>query len=267
MHHFFKSNFLQTMDTKIILVLLATAFVFLLLIFLINFILSYQKKTIAFTKEKELMQTQFDQTLLQSQIEVQEATFSILAKELHDNIGQLLSSSKMLLGITQRNFSNAPETLTIAEETLGKAITELRSLSKSLDKEWLEQFDLIDNLTTEIKRINAGLVLEIHFSHPGKLSLTVEEQIILFRIIQEALQNAIKHSEAKNIGIEIETKAENIIIVITDDGKGFEPLYNNGLGMRNMKQRTKLLGGHITWNKPENGSSITIQLPLKENTK
>src|SRR5664279_3908850 len=150
------------MDNKIILVLLATAFVFLILIFLVNFILSYQKKTIAFTKEKELMQTQFDQTLLQSQIEVQEATFSVLAKELNDN------------------------------------------------------------LTTEIKRINAGLVLEIHFSHPAKLSLPVDEQIILFRIIQEALQNAIKHAEAKNICIEIETQTENIIIVITDDGRGFK---------------------------------------------
>ena len=109
------------MDTKIILVLLATAFVFLILIFLVNFILSYQKKTIAFSKEKELMQTQFDQTLLQSQIEVQEATFSVLAKELHDNVGQLLSSSKMLLGITQRNIDNPPETLTIAAGNIGQS--------------------------------------------------------------------------------------------------------------------------------------------------
>jgi signal transduction histidine kinase len=251
------------MDTNIILVLLATAFVFLILIFLVNFILSYQKKTIAFTKEKELMQTQFDQTLLQSQIEVQEATFSVLAKELHDNVGQLLSSSKMLLGITQRNINNPPETLTIAQETLGKAISELRSLSKSLDKEWLEQFDLIDNLTTEIKRINAGLVLEIHFSHPAKLSLPVEEQIILFRIIQEALQNAIKHAEAKNIRIDIETKTENIVISVTDDGLGFKPIYTNGLGIRNMKHRTKLLGGRIAWATPEIGSCVTIHLPVK----
>ena len=255
------------MDTKIILVLLATAFIFLLFIFIISFILSYQKKTIAFTKEKELMQTQFDQILLQSQIEVQEATFSILAKELHDNVGQLLSSSKMLLGITQRNLADIPETLTIAEETLGKAINELRSLSKSLDKEWLEQFDLIDNLATEIKRINAGLIFEIHFSHPGKLILAVEKQIILFRIIQEALQNAIKHSEAKSICIKIEAQAENITVNITDDGKGFGPIYSDGLGIRNMKHRTKLLGGNISWNMPGNGSSIFIKLPVKENTK
>src|SRR6266513_5304855 len=128
-------------------IIFATVVLVLLAGFLFFFFLKYRYRKNEYIKEREIMKQTFEQTLLQSQIEVQEATFSILAKELHDNVGQLLSSSKMLLGITQRNFSNAPETLTIAEETLGKAITELRSLSKSIDKEWLEQFDLIDNLT------------------------------------------------------------------------------------------------------------------------
>ena len=248
-------------------IIFGTLVLLLLASFLLFFFLKYRFRSNKFITERETMKKSFEQTLLQSQIEVQEATFSFLAKELHDNVGQLLSSSKMLMGITQRNLANIPETLTIAEETLGKAIVELRSLSKSLDKQWLEQFDLIENLTTEIKRINSCLILEIHFSHPGKLSLKVEEQIILFRIIQEALQNAIKHSEAENICIKIETKAENIIISITDDGKGFAPIINDGLGMRNMRHRTMLLGGNITWDTPERGSSITIQLPVKENIK
>jgi len=211
------------------------------------------------------MKKAFEQTLLQSQIEVQEATFSALGKELHDNVGQLLSSTKMLLGITQRDLPAAPETLTIAEETLGKAINELRALSKSLDKEWLDRFDLVENLSTEINRINEAKMLEILFSHPGRLPLKAEEQIILFRIIQEALQNAIKHSEAQKIYIDITTLPGQLIIEITDDGKGFEPIPGDGLGIRNMKHRTKLLGGNITWNMPAQGSSITIQLPVKDN--
>jgi len=242
-----------------------TILLLLLLGFLFFFFIKYRARKNTFIEERENMKKDFNQMLLQSQIEVQEDTFSILAKELHDNVGQLLSSSKMLLGITQRKMDTIPETLTIAEETLGKAITELRSLSKSLDKEWLQQFDLIDNLTTEIKRINSGLVLEIHFLHEGKLSLSPEEQIILFRIIQEALQNAIKHSEAKNITINIETHTENIVVEIADDGKGVEENLGNGLGMRNMKHRTKLLGGNIIWHNPDKGALITIQLPVKEN--
>lgn len=250
------------MDNEIIIVLFATFFVLLLLIYLINFILSYQNRNLAFKKEKEIMQIQFEQTLFQSQVEVQEATYSILAKELHDNVGQLLSSSKMLLGITQRNPRASPETLTLAEETLGKAITELRALSKSLDKEWLEQFDLIENLTTEINRINAGKMLSIDFSHSGKLPLTSEKQIILFRIIQEGLQNIIKHAQAKNINLEIKTGDLNLSVHIHDDGKGFSEISGNGLGIRNMKHRAKLLGGTITWSQPETGSSVTIEIPI-----
>jgi two-component system, NarL family, sensor kinase len=241
-----------------------TIILLLLLSFLLFFFLKYRVRSNKYIKERETMKKAFEQTLLQSQVEVQEATFTVLAKELHDNVGQLLSSSKMLMGITQRNLATIPETLTIAEETLGKAINELRSLSKSLDTQYLQQFDLIDNLTTEIKRINTSLILEIHFSHEGKLLLTPEEQIILFRIIQEALQNAIKHSEAKNVYINIASGQQNIIVNIEDDGKGFALTSGNGLGIRNMKYRSKLLGGVITWNKPASGTLITIQLPVKE---
>jgi signal transduction histidine kinase len=246
-------------------IIFATVLLVLLAGFLFFFFLKYRYRSNEYIKEREIMKKTFEQTLLQSQIEVQEATFSVLGKELHDNVGQLLSSTKMLLGITQRNMAHTPETLNIAVETLGKAINELRSLSKSLDKEWLDQFNLLENLSTEINRINEAKMLAIHFSHPGKLPLKAEEQIILFRIIQEALQNAIKHSEAQNILIEIETQAENIIVTITDDGKGFKTISSDGLGIRNMKHRTKQLGGNITWNIPANGSSITIHLPVKEN--
>ncbi len=211
------------------------------------------------------MQTQFEQTLLQAQIEVQETTSSYLAKELHDNVGQLLSSSKMLLYVTQKDMKEIPETLITAQETLGKAINELRSLSKSLDKDWLGQFNLIENLTAEIKRINSARILNIQFSHSVDVPLNVEEQTILFRIIQETLQNAIKHSQAKNINIAIETKDENININITDDGKGMEHITPDGLGLRNMKHRTKLLGGTISWATPGKGTAVTIQLPAKKN--
>ena len=246
-------------------IIFATVVLVLLAGFLFFFFLKYRYRSNEYIKEREIMKKTFEQTLLQSQIEVQEATFSILSKELHDNVGQLLSSSKMLLGITQRNMTNIPEALTIAEETLGKAINELRSLSKSLDKEWLEQFNLIDNLTTEIKRINAGLILEIHFSHPGELPLKAEEQIILFRIVQEALQNTIKHAVAKNVHIYFTTSPGLLTVKISDDGKGFEETSKEGLGIRNMKHRTHLLAGTITWNTSVEGSSVFIQLPLKEN--
>lgn len=208
----------------------------------------------------------YEQTLLQSQIEVQESTLSTVSKELHDNIGQLLSTAKMLLGITEINLTNPPDTLRTANETVGKAINELRSLSKSLSKEWLEQFDLIDNLATEVNRINSADAAILHLSHPAKLAFVADKQIILFRIIQEAIQNAIKHASAKNIYINI-TQDDNVLATsIKDDGIGFsEEKTPDGVGIINMKHRAKLLGGTVKWESSHGGSTVVITLPIKQN--
>lgn len=251
----------------IIGIIFATIVLLLLAAFLTFFFVRYRVRNNDYIKEREAMQKAFAQTLLQSQIEVQEATFAGLAKELHDNIGQLLSSTKMLLGITQRNLGTSPDTLTIAEETLGKAISELRSLSKSLDKEWLEQFDFIYNLEAESSRINEAKHLQISFTHPGKLALKPDEQIILFRIVQEAMQNAMKHADPRTILVHLTVAKEKLRVLIKDDGHGFnESHQKEGMGIRNMKHRTKLLGGNINWNSTGNGSSVIIELPNNEQT-
>lgn len=86
-------------------IIFTTIVVVLLVAFLMFFFIRYRSRSNAYIKEREAMKKAFEQNLLQSQIEVQEATFAGLGKELHDNIGQLLSSTKMLLGITQRSLS------------------------------------------------------------------------------------------------------------------------------------------------------------------
>lgn len=241
----------------------ATLLILLLLCFLLFFFITYRNRRNKYIHEIAMMKKNFEAALLQSQVEVQEATFSALSKELHDNLGQLLSSSKMLMGIAQRQLTECPDTLNIAEQTVGKAITELRSLSKSLDKEWLEQFDLIENLTAEINRIRSSKLLDIEFIHEGRLPLSYDKQTILFRIIQEGLQNIIKHAEAGNVHITIKTPEKNLLIDIADNGKGFtETSSNGGLGIKNMKQRTHLLGGSIEWLHPASGSEIIIRIPV-----
>ncbi|MBS1737193.1 MAG: hypothetical protein JSS98_11405 [Bacteroidetes bacterium] len=244
--------------------LFASLLLVLLLCFLLFFFVHYRNRRNRHINEIGHMKKHFDEALLQSQIEVQEATYNTLAKELHDNVGQLLSSSKMLLGLLQRQYSQPPETLNIAEETIGKAITELRALSQSLDKDWLEQFDLIENLNNEIKRIHCGDVLSIQLVHEGNIPLSSDQQIILFRIIQEGIQNILKHAEGHQIIINIKKGLTQLCINILDDGKGFTPHSSRGLGMRNMQKRTQILGGTIEWMHLPSGSEIAIQIPIKK---
>jgi signal transduction histidine kinase len=254
-------------DREIFVTILLGALLFIILSSVIIWVIfNYKRRQQKHFLEISGMSEEFKKQLMQSQIEVQEATFSALSKELHDNVGQLLSSARMLLGVTERELPDAPNTLIVANETIGKAMQELRSFSKMLDKEWIEQFDFIENITSEVNRINSAGNLKATFSHDGPFCLKAEEQTILFRIVQEAVQNAVKHSCAKNISISIRQENEVLEVMIRDDGKGFEECNNdkNGIGIRNIKHRARLLGGEANWqSSAETGTTITIQLPAK----
>ena len=95
--------------------------------FLVSYLLYFNKRKAKLIDEKNKLAEDFEQQLLKSQVEVQETTYNVLSKELHDNVGQLLSTAKMLLGLTERSLDKIPDTLVTANATLGKAIQELRT--------------------------------------------------------------------------------------------------------------------------------------------
>ncbi len=236
--------------------------IFLSVIFIFFLIISRQRQNHLFLQQ-QIQKEAFEKQLLQSQVEVQESTYTAMGKELHDNVGQLLSTAKMMIGSVQSQSENPSEVLKTISQTVGQAINEIRTLSKSLSKDWLEQFNLVENLATEVKRINAADKIEVHFNNVDKLGLLANRQIILFRIIQEAVQNAIKHASPNNIYINITTSNPTIIIVVSDDGKGFDTNFkSNGMGTLNMRQRTNLLNGNITWTSTDNGCTVTVNIPL-----
>ena len=262
-------NKFQDSFNEIPLVLFTLFVIFLLLtIIVVTFLVRYQRRKYLYQQNLLVIKKENEQAILQAQLETQEETFATLGKELHDNVGQLLNSAKLLIGVTQRKLTDAPDTLSIADETLGTAINELRSLSKSLNKEWLQQFNFIDNLQTEIKRINAADSLQITFSYKTQLPFKSDKQIILFRIVQEALQNAIKHAQANNITIQLTEENNLLTVIVEDDGKGFEEKEKTatGIGLLNMKHRIKLLGGSIEWKSSNKGASVIILLPVKNET-
>lgn len=237
----------------------ATAIVFTLL--------TYQKKRFQNSQQLMQMENHMQQEILRTQLETQENTAHRIGEDLHDNIGQLLSTAAILLGISERSLVQVPPTFVTAQDTLRKAIHELRSLSRSLDKEWLTQFNLIENLETEIARINAAKIIDISiYSSETILPLTNQNQIILFRIIQETLQNSMKHSAATAIDINILARQEQIEVLVRDNGKGLDTtlINNQGMGFANIKNRTKLLGGTVEWFSSINkGTEIHIIVPTQ----
>ncbi len=255
---------MQKLSENISIILAASSILLLITLFIVMMVVAYLKRDLKHLKEKESMEADFENQLLRSKLETQEETLNQLSNEIHDNVGQLLNSTKLLIGITQRALPEPSETLNMADDSLGKAIAEVRALSKSLNKEWLQQFNFIENLEAEINRINAAKSLQIHLYRPETLSMKATEQIILFRIVQEILQNAIKHAFARNIEIKIKENSQQLTIFIGDDGIGFdETAVTKSVGFLNIRHRTRLLGGNVQWVSSINkGTQFTIQLPV-----
>lgn len=256
---------MQGLPNHIIIILGASLFLLLMMAFVVFLLMEYKKRDKSHVAEKQRLEEEFNHQLLQSQIEVQEQTFQQIGKELHDNVGQLLSTSRMLIGLAERSLDKPPDTLLTANATIGQAITELRSLSKSLDKDWLEQFNFVQNLRTEINRINAGNEIKAKLFSEEHLNLPSAQRIILFRIVQEAIQNAVKHGGCKNIEISIDKNDGILKIDIKDDGRGFDiQNVNKGMGLSNMQHRTGLLNGTVAYHSAE-GQGTTINILIPEN--
>jgi signal transduction histidine kinase len=235
-------------------------------LFLLLYVRLYNKRKKRHADEKVNLVNEFKQQLVRSQVEVQEATYTALGRELHDNVGQLLGTAKMMLDIAELKADAAPANISTAKQTIAKAIHEIRSLAKILSTEWLQQFSFTENLASEAERINSAGLIKISFLNSSMhLPLNPEKQIILFRIVQEALQNAIKHSGASQISISLTMNGNHLDINISDNGRGFEnkSAKPSGTGIANMQYRANLLGGSIAWAANYGkGINVAISLPI-----
>lgn len=253
---------MDILSQEITIIVAATFFFLLVGVGIIVLFLIYQKRQLRYILEKKELSNQFQRELLKTRLEAQEETLNQLGVDLHDNIGQLLSSSKLLIGVAER--SDTPSaTLKLADETISKAIYELRAMSKALNTEWLEKFNLIENLQAESDRVTASKALSVTLQHPPAINMPADRQLMLFRIVQEAMQNSIKHAKASLISIVAKQEDNNLEVSITDNGKGFD--VNNvaiqGVGVTNIRHRAQLMGGVATWNSSSEGTTVSIQLP------
>lgn len=229
---------------------------------ILTLVLSRKKQNEMFL-DQQRMAAKFQSQLLQSQIEVQEATFKHIARELHDNVGQLLSTTKMLLGVTEINLATPPDTLLTASATLGKAIQELRLVSRTLDHEWLEQFNFLENIQEEVQRINAGGIVAAHVDCKTSIEMPPDEQIILYRIVQEAVQNAVRHAQPSVLDILIKSSEDELYVEVSNDGAPLREDFS-GMGTNNMRKRAQLFGGEVTWHTEQQKTYVRIVLPLKK---
>lgn len=250
---------MQQEGSDLFLIILLGFFLMLLMVsFIVLMLLYHRQKQIKNKERLKAIQTEYDKTILNVEKEIREDVLSFVGRELHDNVGQLLSLAKLNLS------SSKPEKISEGKNMLNDIIKEVRSLSKALNLDWVETISLEDFIQRELEKIGNLDFCTVDFScHGPSLTLSKDHKLVLFRIIQECLNNAIKHAQPSMIAIEINAGKSPKEILIKDDGKGFDlRQQSNGLGLRNLQYRMETIGGKLELiAAPGKGTQVKLLLP------
>jgi signal transduction histidine kinase len=218
-------------------------------------------------KEQKVLKDTFEKQLLQSKLEIQEQTLNFISQEIHDNVGQILSFAKVQINILNQKEQVEKSELAEIKESISKALVELRDLAKGLSTDRISSFDLYQGIAEEINRINrtGGVIAHLKLSENCPV-VRDQVKLILFRLVQESLQNTLKHAQASEINIVVLCQSNLLCIEMHDNGVGFqagaEKEQSQGLGLKNMMQRAELLGGTAAIRtSPGAGTSVYIKVP------
>jgi PAS domain S-box-containing protein len=205
--------------------------------------------------------------LTQATIDGQEKERLEIGKELHDNISQHLSTTRLYIEVAKEKATGEVlEMITHAHKNLTDIINEIRLLSQSLVPPTLGDLGLVESvqdLCGTLIRTHA-FKIEFHHRYFNEDGLEDNMKLMLFRIIQEQVNNIIRHAQASHIIIRLQADAEQIILSVEDNGKGFDLHQNKkGLGLTNMMNRASLFNGKaLIDTNPGKGCRLIVTIPL-----
>ena len=213
---------------------------------------------------------QTEQKILSAQNEGQEKLLRHIGRELHDDLGGMMTASKREL----ENLRNSLGQLSVQAEkryehslqTIGNTISKLRKISHDLSSLSLQNglLPALKDMVYELNEAENQLKVELHSFQLEEKSLPSNVELNVFRIIQEAITNILKHARADQVSLQLIHAEDSLSVSIEDNGVGFEPLESkSGLGLHSISSRTQELGGQLTVDsKPGRGTSIFVEIPL-----
>ncbi|MFT3979693.1 MAG: histidine kinase [Ferruginibacter sp.] len=252
-------NFLNDLISTIVSFLILMLSVFIVVLVLV---IRYRKRK----RENEQLRVDFAEQLLKSQMEIQEQTMQHVSRELHDNIGQVASLVK--INLTTLKLSDEEKALAKLEDTkalVKQMMTDIKLLSTGLSGDKIVRQGLLRSLQNEADNINRTGVFTSEFTHDDNIPpVNDEKAIILFRMMQELLNNSMKYSEGTTININANYRQNALILSVADNGKGFnvKEEMDKGNGLINLQQRARVINASIeTISVPGKGTSTTIKIP------
>jgi PAS domain S-box-containing protein len=221
--------------------------------------------------EKKLLQHELNKqkAVAQAILNAQENERAEIGRELHDNVNQILSTGKLYLELYRSNNPDSSSLIELCAENINLAIQEIRNISRALVPASLGDLGLADSIHDLVEdiRVSQSMEAEFHATDWFDEKLSKHFKLMLFRIIEEQVNNVVKHSGAKSLVVELVMKHPQrlIEVKISDDGKGYDPeKTKRGVGLSNIVSRADLFGGHVfIETSPGKGCELVVQIPFE----
>jgi signal transduction histidine kinase/ligand-binding sensor domain-containing protein len=209
------------------------------------------------------------QKQMHTMVATQEEERKRISRDLHDDVGTKLSAlqlfiSSMKNNIRARDFEQADELAENANQLINQTMKDVREMLLSLSPTVLEEFGYITAVEGLINKINSAHLVQFNLGIFGmEVLLSKDQELALYRITQELINNILKHADATLVSLEIGHRDKKVILMIEDNGKGFDTsAHSEGYGIKNLYARTKLLNGEIHIDSaPGKGTSVLIEIP------
>lgn len=249
-----------------LIIIVSTLVILMMAAGFVSFFIYIQKRKNRFIWEKDRIREELEMNYLTSQMEIQENMLQYIGMELHDNLGQILSTVKIKLAMV---MNEGEDTGTISEvhDLISTSIREIRSLSRTLNKDHIQNFGLVEATEIELRRYRRWKIIQTHFDYHADEVLEYDKNhLILFRILQEFFSNTIRHAQAKNIWVEMHNGKEILYIKVRDDGIGIDnvEMQKKGSGLLNMHNRAQMINADIELlSSPGTGTEMQLSYPHK----
>lgn len=218
--------------------------------------------------ENELNEQQVtrQKQITEAVIVAQEKERTEIGKELHDNVNQILGASNLYINTAMTDDEMRQELLERSTELVSKAINEIRKISKSLITPGLREIGLIESIEDvidDMKFAKEDLAIELDLQNISEEQIEDRRKLTVFRIVQEQLNNIVKHARATRVLIRLSMEGENIVMTVTDNGVGFDvSRHRKGVGITNIISRTELFNGTVEiQSQPGEGCTLSVSLP------
>ncbi|MCW3116296.1 MAG: histidine kinase [Chitinophagaceae bacterium] len=225
-------------------------------------------------KKMEYLKAQFEKDLLQTKLDIQEEVLKNISMEIHDNIGQvmLLANVNTSILLTMPLPPEAAEIIKHNKSLLNNAIEDISQLSRSLHSDRIIELGVFNAIKHELALLQQKGLYQVRINDDLKnddTELPAESQLIVFRMFQEISKNIIKHSRATQIEFSLQRSGNEIEVVISDNGRGFDIDADiaagklNGVGMRSLYSRARMIRGRIAVSSQLNeGTRVSIYIPV-----